>query len=547
MTDYHIGETIYIMFTTRAFATGAPTVLSNSPVVSAYEQDSLIEITTGVTLGVDHDGVVGLNLITIVATGANNFEALKDYNLVITTGEVASVSVIGEVVGSFSLQKATGLTALSRGQAQGGTAGTIQLSSVETFATNELKGNVVKIVDGTGIGQSRWINANIGATDTCSVVPDWITTPDSTSHYEIVEGAASMQAILDSDLTETSTGRVAGNFDTFYDNADAVTTKVVDDVGAGTLVPSAGWTWSTATSGVPNPGRLRGNNATIASITELSIHQETADDRNAGLAIGALRSGDRVGVFFAVNPDVFLIFDVTATPVLTGEVWAITGTVDSTAGAFANTSVNVGFQITGNQATVDAVWNELKSAHTTPDSFGDFLDDEITSRAAPTDIVSGGAIDTTGGSVDNVALTDTTTDVTNDVGITQAAADKAWLTAARTLTASDNFNDLSAAEVANAVLPPQNVALDNIQFLFVSSVDHVTPVTSASTTAVTRAIDGAAFAAGTGTLAEIGNGIYQYDASQADMNGKEIIFRFTATGGTPAAPDDAFVSVTTGG
>jgi hypothetical protein len=46
-----------------------------------------------------------------------------------------------------------------------------------------------------------------------------------------------------------------------------------------------------------------------------------------------------------------------------------------------------------------------------------------------------------------VTLVATTTAVTNDVGITQAGADKVWSTAARTLTASTNFNDISTADV----------------------------------------------------------------------------------------------------
>ena len=110
---------------------------------------------------------------------------------------------------------------------------------------------------------------------------------------------------------------------------------------------------------------------------------------------------------------------------------------------------------------------------------------------------------------------------------------------------------LSAAgidKIRDGLLPTQNAAFNNLEFLFVSSTDHATPVTGAGTMAVTRSIDGAAFGAGTGTgPAEVANGIYQYDASAADMNGGIITFRFTATTGTPAAPDDRFVTVVTGG
>lgn len=106
MRDIVLADTVYIAFTTRAFATGIPTVLAGTPVVSAYEDAGLTQITAGITLGIDHDSVVGLNMLTIVATGANGFEDNKDYNLVITTGTVGGVSVVGEVVGQFSIQRA---------------------------------------------------------------------------------------------------------------------------------------------------------------------------------------------------------------------------------------------------------------------------------------------------------------------------------------------------------------------------------------------------------------------------------------------------------
>jgi len=102
MTDYTLDATVYQMFTTRSIA-GVPTALAGTPVVSAYENDSATQITAGITLGVDHDGVAGLNLLTIAATTANGFESGKDYNLVITTGTVDSVSAVGEVVGAFSI------------------------------------------------------------------------------------------------------------------------------------------------------------------------------------------------------------------------------------------------------------------------------------------------------------------------------------------------------------------------------------------------------------------------------------------------------------
>jgi hypothetical protein len=103
------------MFTTRAFATGIPATLAGTPVVSAYENDSLTQITAGITLGVDHDGVTGLNLLTIVGTGANGYEASKDYTLVVTTGTVSTVSVVGEVVGEFTIGRSAAAVDLANG------------------------------------------------------------------------------------------------------------------------------------------------------------------------------------------------------------------------------------------------------------------------------------------------------------------------------------------------------------------------------------------------------------------------------------------------
>jgi hypothetical protein len=52
-----------------------------------------------------------------------------------------------------------------------------------------------------------------------------------------------------------------------------------------------------------------------------------------------------------------------------------TGEIDTASGRVAITEAQI-------DQIVDETWDELKSAHTTADSFGDYLDDEITSRAS---------------------------------------------------------------------------------------------------------------------------------------------------------------------
>lgn len=90
-----------------------------------------------------------------------------------------------------------------------------------------------------------------------------------------------------------------------------------------------------------------------------------------------------------------------------------------------------------------------------------------------------------------------------------------------------------------AAVPQKNVAFPNLSVFMVDSADHVTPKTGL-TLGVTRSLDKGAFAAGTGTAAEVANGLYEYDASQADMNADVVDFRFTAAGA-----DDTLITIHT--
>lgn len=102
--DIRLGDTIDIKFTSRTFSTGAPGTLSSSPVISAYPGNSTTELTAGITLSVDFDSRTGLNNARVVASSGNGYATATNYMLVITTGTVGGVSVVGECVGSFSIE-----------------------------------------------------------------------------------------------------------------------------------------------------------------------------------------------------------------------------------------------------------------------------------------------------------------------------------------------------------------------------------------------------------------------------------------------------------
>lgn len=192
--DIRLGDTIDIKFTTRQ-ASGAPTTLAGTPVISAYVGNSITQITAGITLTVDFDGVTGLNNVRVVATSGNGYATASNYDLVITTGTVNSVSVVGEVIGSFSVEARSGLTPTTADRlelftdswhtatAQAGAAGSITFEAGASAVTDFYKGGWIIITSGTGSGQGRKATASNGTTKVVSVSPDWATTPDNTSVY----------------------------------------------------------------------------------------------------------------------------------------------------------------------------------------------------------------------------------------------------------------------------------------------------------------------------------------------------------------------------
>lgn len=110
--DITLGDTIDVKFTTVA-TTGVPTTLSGTPTIACYVDNGTTEITSGVTLSVDFDGLTGLNNVRIVASGANGFSTGTNVDVVITAGTVSSASVVGYVVGSFSIEARTAYEAIN--------------------------------------------------------------------------------------------------------------------------------------------------------------------------------------------------------------------------------------------------------------------------------------------------------------------------------------------------------------------------------------------------------------------------------------------------
>ncbi len=151
--DISLSQILYFHFTTRQFSTGAP-ITSASLVVSVYKDDSTTQSTAGITTTflTGFDNVVGLVSVKIDTSQDGTFyAAAHDFSVVVTTGTADSVSIVGEVVGYFSIQNRSALRPTTAGR-------TINIDS-----TGLSDSNMVKVgPTGTGTAQTaRDIGASV--------------------------------------------------------------------------------------------------------------------------------------------------------------------------------------------------------------------------------------------------------------------------------------------------------------------------------------------------------------------------------------------------
>lgn len=107
--DFSKGDTVDLYFTT-VNASGVPTTLSGTPAVSVYKNNSITQSTSGVTLTADFDGVTGLNQVRITTNSDGTFyDVGASFSVVITAGTVGGSSVVGYVVGHFSIENRKGI------------------------------------------------------------------------------------------------------------------------------------------------------------------------------------------------------------------------------------------------------------------------------------------------------------------------------------------------------------------------------------------------------------------------------------------------------
>lgn len=193
--DFDTAATIYGKFTTYRPSTGAAFTLGGTPALSVYKDNSVTQSTSGVTLTADFDAVTGLNHFTIDTSLDGTFYAAGSFfDVVITTGTVDGVSVVGSVVASFTIRKTSTLKPTTAGRtldvSAGGEAGvdwanvgspttvvgltgttiaTTQKVDVETIKTNPVV-NAGTITFPTGATLASTTNITAGTVTTATNV-----------------------------------------------------------------------------------------------------------------------------------------------------------------------------------------------------------------------------------------------------------------------------------------------------------------------------------------------------------------------------------------
>jgi len=740
--DYQLEDTIYIPFSTRQFSDGVPTALIGSPIVTGYRDANLTQFVTGITLADSFDGVSGLNLITIVATAANGYVAGESYTLYLSAGTVGGVSVVGEVVGHFTLETApvnwgkvtspttavdlsatdiqladtvTTLTNLpvitanwltaaginagaldgkgdwnigktgyalttaehdaivdkawdellsghltfgSFGQilnAIGGVAGRVNDASATTtdfdtdgfteatadhfnghtliFTSGILKGQARIITDYTTTGQNVFFErafTDIPGNNDEFVITGILSgslrralTSDNSGivSADVQQWRASIPAVLaaggrvDADQGAKS-GNVALSTQEKLDvNAEAdaaIVTAHLDHLFAVDYDPAAKPGISTALL-----NELVEDDGGVSRFTSNAIEQvwsvatRTLSAFSTGLAVSvwdvlesAIVTASSIGLKLKTNVDA-LLSDIEADTSNIQTRLPTVGPVEGTAESGSTTTVVdtanrtesqtdywkgslirftngtllgvtrliTGFNFTTDTITFSPVAPVAVATHTyeiipvgradielvlgflinpmvsgrVDTSVGAMQLNVLTAAAIAMDAIGADELAASGiNEIRDGILADSTAFNGADIALIKAETEKIANADAGAGAAGSVIEEIeNRATPADLGFPQKNIALSNIEFLFVAASDHVTPITAASGTSITRSIDGGSFGAGTGTLAEVGNGIYQYDASAGDMNGDIITFRFIATGGTPGAPDDAFLTIKT--
>jgi hypothetical protein len=379
----------------------------------------------------------------------------------------------------------TGLSSLATGTAQAGAAGTITLAAGATATDNLYNGCRIATTGGTGAGQSRIITDYDGTTKVATIKPNWVTNPGADTTYEIQAADSSLGTIENDGQSATD----------LKDFSDAGYDSSANKVQGVVLVD----TTTTNTDMVSEPPTA----AAIRSEIDSNSTQLTAIVGDTNELQTDLTDGGRLDAL------------IDAIKVVTDNL------PDSGA---LNDLATLAARLTAARA---GYLDELGAANIPGDI--DTLLTRVTASVALASVL--GALDDAAADGDP---TNADTVVQYLKQIINILVGTAGIVAFP--EAADPANGVSLAEVIRRISSyvstlgvVKNQAWSNFTFQMVDETDGLTPETGKTVTAQ-RSLDAGALASASGSVTEMSNGLYQFDALAADTNGDLVTWRFSATG-----------------
>ncbi len=259
--------TLNFKFTSRTTA-GVPFALA-SGAISVYKANGATQSTAGITLSADFDSVTGLNNV-LIDLSADAFYAIgNDYQIVITTGTVNSVSVVGEVVATFSIE--------NRFDEVNVTDWTATLGSNDAYPSTQLQVGALGSISG---GFSQPLSGATITTGTQTLTYTATEEEDGVLH-EVAPDAGNTAFYYEMDVGQSSTiisvewlGRINSNGDTvtveYYDwvSVGYKTVRILSGSNSSALIPETFVFPVNATGTGANIGlgRLRFSSSTSTNI-----------------------------------------------------------------------------------------------------------------------------------------------------------------------------------------------------------------------------------------------------------------------------------------
>lgn len=298
--DFDLSTVIYGKFTTFRPSTGAAYTLAGTPALSVYKDNSVTQSTTGVTLTADFDSVTGLNHFAIDTSADGTFySAGSFFDVVITTGTVDSVSVVGAVVASFTIRKNSALKPTTAGRtlvvdASGlADANMVKMGPTGSGTAQTARdiGASVLLSAGTGTGQLDFTSGVVKANVTQLLGTAWLTpgtagTPDV--NVKLWNGLTTVAL----PLVPTVAGRTL--------DVSATGEAGVDWANVGS--PSTSVNLSATTINLVNTATTVTNQLTGSAIATAVWTDTTASDFTTALSIGkSIMNGVSLGTGLTIN------------------------------------------------------------------------------------------------------------------------------------------------------------------------------------------------------------------------------------------------------